>query len=150
MRRSSIACDWFRALALGTALATSGCGNSPITPARIEEAFAKTFANLVQLQVASLGLRPMAVTDFDVLASCRRTIAGSNRGSGDWVCTLLWKGPDRRQLRDTYDVFVTTDGCYTATVEGESLGGPLLRTPGGAEVRNLLYVFEGCFDTTGG
>ena len=43
---------------------------------------------------------------------------------------------------------VNTDGCYSATVSGESLGGPTLRTPDGRSVRNLLYAFEGCFDTT--
>jgi hypothetical protein len=43
---------------------------------------------------------------------------------------------------------VTTDGCYTATVEGESLGGPTVKRSDGRDVKNLLYVFEGCFDTT--
>jgi hypothetical protein len=40
---------------------------------------------------------------------------------------------------------VNTDGCYTATVEGESVGGPILKAPNGNQVKNLLYVFEGCF-----
>jgi hypothetical protein len=135
-------------IACAAVLATSGCGSSPITPARIEDAIAPTFANLVHLQVSRLGLPPMAPSDFDVLASCRRTVGGTNSGSGDWICTLLWKGPDRRPLRDTYDLFVTTEGCYTATAEAESLGGPMLKAPDGSSVRNLLYVFEGCFDTT--
>ena len=60
---------------------------------------------------------------------------------------LVWQGPDRRTLRDTFDVFVNTDGCYTATVEGEALGGPTLKSEDGRVVRNLLYAFEGCFDT---
>lgn len=65
-----------------------------------------------------------------------------------WLCTLVWRSPQHRTLRDTYDLFVTTDGCYTATVSGENLGGPILQTPDGGQVRNLLYTFEGCFDTT--
>jgi hypothetical protein len=51
-------------------------------------------------------------------------------------------------LRDTFDLFVNTDGCYTATVSGENLGGPTLTTSDGRHVRNLLYTFDGCFDTT--
>jgi hypothetical protein len=38
--------------------------------------------------------------------------------------------------------------CYTATVVGENLGGPTLKASDGRIVRNLMYAFEGCFDTT--
>jgi ABC-2 type transport system permease protein len=136
------------ALVIMMTVVVAGCGSSPITPARIERSIAPTFANLVHLQVTSLGLPPMTPADFDVTASCRKLMAGNDAGSGEWVCTVAWKGPDRRTLRDTYDLFVTTDGCYTANVEGESLGGPTLKTSDGSDVRNLLYTFEGCFDTT--
>jgi hypothetical protein len=62
----------------------------------------------------------------------------------------VWYGPNRASLRDTYDLSVGTDGCYTATVDGsEALGGPTITLPDGRNVRNLLYTFEGCFDTTG-
>jgi hypothetical protein len=61
--------------------------------------------------------------------------------------SLPWQGPDRQTLRDTFDLFVTTDGCYTATAAAETLGGPTLKTTTGSSVRNLLYAFEGCFDT---
>jgi hypothetical protein len=45
---------------------------------------------------------------------------------------------------------VTTDGCYTATVDASDsrLGGPTLTARDGTTVTNLLYVFDGCFDTT--
>jgi hypothetical protein len=138
-------------VAVVVAIATASCGPSPITPDRIQAAIAPTFANLVRVQVSWLGLPPMAASDFAVTASCRKPSAGNGRansGAGDWACTLLWQGPDRRTLRDTYDLFVNTDGCYMATVAGESLGGPTLKGPNGTEVRNLLYAFEGCFDTT--
>ena len=69
-------------------------------------------------------------------------------GSGEWLCTLDWRGPDRRIIRETYDLFVAPDGCYTATVEGEALARPMLTTSDGRDVKNLLYVFDGCFDTT--
>ena len=124
---------------------TMACGASPITPDRIERAVAPTFANLIHTQVAWLGLAPMAAADFEVSASCRKPVGGTT-GSGEWICTLQWKSPDRQHLRDIYDLLVTPDGCYAATVEGESLGGPMLTAPDGRRVRNLLYAFEGCFD----
>jgi hypothetical protein len=71
---------------------------------------------------------------------------GNSAGSGEWTCLLSWQGPDRKTLRDNYELFVTTDGCYTATAAVESVGGPTLRAEDGSEVRNLLYAFEGCFD----
>ena len=64
------------------------------------------------------------------------------------MCTLVWRAANRGTLHDTYDLFVATDGCYTATVAGEGLGGPTLKASDERDVRNLLYTFEGCFDTT--
>jgi hypothetical protein len=129
-------------------VALCGCGSSPITSKRIEPAIERTFANLVELQIERMGLPPMGAPDFAVTAICRKQLAGSEAGAGEWTCALVWQGPDRRTLRDTYELFVNTDGCYNATVSGESLGGPTLKTPDGRSVRNLLYTFEGCFDTT--
>jgi hypothetical protein len=126
-------------------LALTGCGTSPITSARIEAALAPTFANLVHIQMGWLGLPPMPVADFGVEASCRRLSTGV-AGSGEWTCLLSWQGPDRKRLRDNYELFVTTDGCYTASAAVENVGGPTLRAEDGTEVRNLLYAFEGCFD----
>ena len=134
-------------LTLMVTCATAGCGFSPITPGRIEKAIAPTFANLVHLQVSWMGLPPTAASEFGVNASCRKAL-GENSGSGEWICTLIWKSPDRQTLRDSYDLFVAPDGCYTATVSGDTLGGPTLRASDGRDVRNLLYAFEGCFDTT--
>ena len=134
------------ALAMFVCIALAGC-SSPITPTRLEHALETTFANLVELQVARLRLPPIAAPDFAVTAICRKPAARNNAGAGDWTCALVWQGPNRQTLRDTYDLFVATDGCYTATVAGESLGGPILRASDGSDVRNLLYSFEGCFDT---
>ena len=136
------------ALSAIAAVATCGCGPSPITSNRIEAAIERTFANLVELQVSRLGLPPMAAPDFAVTAICRKPLGGGGAGGGDWSCALVWQGPDRRSLRDTYELFVTTEGCFTATVSGENLGGPTLKTSDGRDVKNLLYAFEGCFDTT--
>ena len=69
-------------------------------------------------------------------------------GSGEWACTVIWMGPQGQSVRDAYDLFVYTDGCYMAALGSESLGGPILKTPDDKSVRNLLYAFDGCFDTT--
>lgn len=127
--------------------AAVGCGQSPITPVRIENAIEPTFGNLVRLQISWLGLPPIAAPDSGATASCRK-LTGGKTGAGEWVCNVAWLGPDRQTLRDRYELFVGTDGCYTATVEGKSLGGPRLKTSDGRDVRNLLFAFEGCFDTT--
>lgn len=136
------------AIAAAGALAACGCGASPITSDRIERAVESTFANLVQLQVSRLKITPLASLNLDVIAACRRRAGGAEAGAGEWTCTVRWLGPDRRPLRDTFDVVVTTDACYTAAAEGDQLGGPTLKASDGGEVRNLLYVFEGCFDPT--
>jgi hypothetical protein len=127
------------------------CGQSPITAARIERGFAPTFANLVHLQLPRVGLPALAPSEINVKASCRKLVQPSPpAGAGEWVCTLAWHGPNGERLQDTYDLSVGTDGCYTATIEGAeaNLGGPTLTAPDGTSVRNLLYTFEGCFDTT--
>ena len=111
------------------AVVACGCGQSPITSQRIEAALAPTFANLVQAQVASLGLPAIAATDLAVTARCRKPVGGAI-GSGDWVCAVMWKGPGRQPLGDSYELFVTTDGCYSATAATENLGGPTLKRKG--------------------
>ena len=146
--RRSFAQKVLRVSLAGCAVVLSGCGSSPITPARIEKALEVTFSNLVELQVARLRLKPITTPDFAVTAICRKQTVVNNAGAGEWTCALVWQGPDRRMLRDTYDLFVATDGCYTATAAGENLGGPTLKASDGRDVRNLLYTFEGCFDTS--
>ena len=136
-----------RALVVVAALAAVSCGPSAITAERIERAFEPTFASLVQIQMSRLKIPPLAPSEFAVTASCRRQATAGDLGAGDWVCKVRWLGPNRQPLRDTFDVVVTTDGCYTATVEGEQLGGATLTARDGREVRNLLHTFEGCFDT---
>ena len=124
-----------------------GCGPSPITSIRIEDAIAPTFGNLIQVQLSWLGQSSVAASDITVTASCRKLGVG-NAGAGEWACTVAWQTPNRGTLRESYDLSVATDGCYTAIVAGENLGGPTLKGPDDSDVRNLLYTFEGCFDTT--
>jgi hypothetical protein len=138
------------ALAAVLTVAAFGCGQSPITSARIEGAIAPTFANLVHVQLSRLGVAPVGASEIAVTAHCRKLMTASGAtGAGAWECTLIWRGPYRRPLVDTYDVSVATSGCYTASVDGADahLGGPTLKASDGRDLRNLLYAFEGCFDT---
>lgn len=136
------------AVAAAAGAVLSACGGSGITATRLERAIAPAFANLVHVQVSRIGLPPVAASELAVVASCYRS-GGGNIGAGEWLCTLVWSGPNRTTLRDTYDVAVTPDGCYAATVDAAEtrLGGPAVQTTDGRRIRNLLYSFEGCFDT---
>ena len=136
------------AAAVAAALVVSGCsGYSPITQARIETAIASTFSNLVETQVSWLELPRLTAREVAASANCLKLPTGGT-GAGEWVCTVIWMGPQGQSVRDAYDLFVATDGCYLAALAGESLGGPILKTSDGKNVRNLLYAFDGCFDTT--
>jgi hypothetical protein len=135
------------AFAAIAAVGAFGCGPSPITPERIQTAIAPTFANLVHIQLSRLNQPHMTAPDLTVSADCRKRTTGSS-GAGDWQCVVVWQAPDGRLLRDAYEVLVSVDGCYTATIEGGSMGEPILKAADGSSLRNLLYTFEGCFDTT--
>lgn len=133
---------------VAAAMAAGGCSSySPITPARIEKAIASTFSNLVETQVSWVGLPTMTAREVAASAHCLKLPTGG-LGAGEWVCTVIWMGPQGQSVRDAYDLFINTDGCYMASLAGESLGGPILKTKDGKSVRNLLYAFDGCFDTT--
>jgi hypothetical protein len=129
-------------------LALSACGSGAITADRLERALAPTFANLVHAQLTRMGLNAVPVSDLRVAASCYR-VGGGDAGAGEWACMVVWAGPRGGTLRDGYEVTVGANGCYTATLSSAEaqLGGPTVTAADGRQVRNLLYAFDGCFDT---
>lgn len=129
-------------------VAAVGCGPSPITPPRIEQALATTFANRVHLQVGVMGLPRRPALEYGVKARCRKLMGDRQAGSGEWACTVDWTGPEGQVLRDQFDLFVGTDGCFSANAEAAALGGHLVTRADGVDVRNLLYSFDACFETT--
>jgi hypothetical protein len=140
------------AMAIASLVVASGCGSGGVTAGRIEKAVGATFANLIQVEEAMLELPPVDAAALRVAASCTK-IDPANRagGPGEYKCTLSWYAPgQRRSLRDAYDVSVTTDGCYTAKVDGEEahLGGPTITRRDGRTIANVVYAFDGCFDPT--
>jgi hypothetical protein len=132
-------------------LVASACGSGGVTAGRLEGAVGPTFANLIQVEEAMLLLPPVDAAALRVAASCKKIDPAKGEGGpGDYKCTLSWYAPgQRRSLRDAYEVSVTMDGCYTAKVDGEEahLGGPTVTTKGGATITNVVYAFDGCFDT---
>ena len=133
-------------------IALVGCGpDQGVTAPRVEAAVASTFANLVHVQQPRLGGAPVLASALRATATCTKTGAlGEARGAGGWRCTVHWFLPGHAPaVQDTYDVQITADGCYTATADAADahVGGPTLRAVGGAPVANLLYAFDGCFDT---
>ena len=136
---------------------TAACGPSPITTERLERSVGPTFNNLVRAQLDRMGFTPPTAGGLAVIAACQKVATGSgtagsfeNRGSGEWQCAIDWHTANGQTLRDTYDLAVGADGCYAATIDGaeSQVGGPTVQTRDGRTVRNLLYTFEGCFDTT--
>ena len=76
--------------------AVSGCGQSGVTPPKLEKVFAPTFANLISAQQPMLGLPVTDPKVFGASASCHRLGPGKDpTGSGDWVCTVTWSIPSR-------------------------------------------------------
>ena len=128
------------------------CGGSRIDSQRVANAVAPTFANLIHVQEPILGGPPVLAASLHASASCEKTGSTPDlAGAGNYRCTVTWLIPGHvAPVRDTYEVSVTTDGCYAATADGAEshLGGPTLKTLSGATVTNLLYAFDGCFDVT--
>jgi hypothetical protein len=134
-------------------LLVAGCGSKGVTSGRLEAAVAPTFANLIHTQEAALGATAIDPASLRASARCHKADpAAGKQGGGSWVCTITWHSPRRPlvPLVDTYDVAVTMDGCYTATADSAEahVGGPTLMTRDGSMVPNLVYAFDGCFDTT--
>src|SRR5262245_64262071 len=93
-RRLAMATVSARVLAAVAVLVVSGCGGSPVTSARIEAAMETTFANLAELQASRMKL-PMSAPEFAVTAICRNQLTGTEAGSGEWICAIVWQGPTR-------------------------------------------------------
>jgi hypothetical protein len=141
-----------RVLSIGLlVVVASGCGRDDTTARRLESAVASTFANLIHSQETILGVVPVEASALRASASCHKVVIASGATGGGWRCTVTWFAPGHREaLRDTYDVSLSTDGCYTATADGAEahVGGPTILRRSGETLTNLVYAFDGCFDTT--
>jgi hypothetical protein len=153
MRRPSIGVMSAGGLAIALLGAVVCRRSDGVTVGRIEGSVAPTFSNLVHVQRSLMGLPTVDPSILRASAQCHKVGPGKDGGgAGSWTCTVLWFSPGQRTpLRDTYDLSVAMDGCYTATADGSEahLGGPTLVARDGTPVVNWLYAFDSCFDTTG-
>lgn len=147
-------------IAAATAGGLAGCGQSPITGARVAAAVRPTFANLYLLQQTQRG-HPTTRAAMHTRVTCARGAGASGagtsgpstgRGAGDdWACTIIFqvRGPQIPEAA-TYALHVRTDGCYTADGDGPAdlNGAPTLVDTTGDTVINPLWQFDGCFDTS--
>ena len=67
--------------------------------------------------------------------------------AGDTIYVGGGPSNDVKIFKATSGVFALTRVKAGTYAEGEQLGGPTLTARDGGAVRNLLRVFEGCFDT---
>ena len=92
------------------------------------------------------GCLPRVASEFEgEMRAAASSAGGADAGSGEWVCTLLCKGPDRQPLLKTDHFFVTTDGCYSGHRFGRGTSAvPTLK--GGGSVATGLGISSYAFD----
>ena len=136
------------ATALILLTATTACGGSDITSARLEHALGPAFRNLFVLQQTELHGTDNAPSP-DTWANCTkggRTSGGSGPGD-DWVCLVHWPAPSGITQPIAYEVSVRPTGCYTAQGPASLVGQQRIQGADGNQHTNPLYEFDGCFDT---
>ena len=132
-------------LALATNLGAAG-----ITARRLETSITPSFNALTLLQQRELGREVPPGARLNVLPTCSRR-ASTPKGPGDWICTLTVFIPQPgaqpfQQTPVTYDVSVTSDGCYKAQSPPSFIGQQSMRDASGNSVVNPLYTIYGCFN----
>ena len=125
-------------------------GPAGVTAARLQASLAPEFNNLTLLQQRQLGREVPAGARLNILPTCSRR-GSTPSGPGDWVCTLNVIIPQAgavpfQQTPVTYDVSVSSDGCYKAQSPPAFIGQQLMRDSAGHQVVNPLYTIYGCLD----
>lgn len=140
--------------ALAVLAAGTGLGPTTITSARLQASLTPTFSRLTLLQQRELGRVVSGKEHLRVIPSCVRR-GGTSSGPGDdWTCSLGVFIPQQgiepfRQTAVTYDMSVSSDGCYKASGPPIFIGDQTMRNAHGDEVVNPLYTIYGCFETDG-
>lgn len=126
-------------------------GPAGVTAARLQASLTPTFNRLTLLQQRELGRDVPPGASLNILPKCSRRGSTAN-GPGDWICTLTVLIPQAgvlpfQQTAVSYDLSVTSDGCYKAQSPPAFIGQQLMRDAHGHQVINPLYTIYGCFDT---
>jgi ABC-2 type transport system permease protein len=128
-------------------------GPTGVTATRLQSNFAASFNNLTLLQQRELGRHVPAGASLNILPTCSRR-GSTTAGPGDWVCTMnvAIPQPGAVPFNNTpvsYDVSVTSNGCYKAQSPPAFIGQQTMKVPSGATVINPLYTIYGCINTLG-
>jgi ABC-2 type transport system permease protein len=129
----------------------SNWGPAGITPVRLNAALIPTFNNLTLLQQRELGRAPVPGASLNiVLPTCSRR-GSTTDGPGEWICTMNVLIPTQSSLPPeptvvSYDVSVSSDGCYKAQSPPAFIGQQTMRDADGHTVVNPLYTIYGCFN----
>ena len=126
-------------------------GPAGVTAPRLRANLTPVFNNLTLLQQRQLGRTVPAGAKLNVVPNCSRR-ASTPQGPGDWICTLTVFIPQPgaqpfQQTPVTYDVSVTSDGCYKAESPPTFVGQQTMRDAAGNSVVNPLFTIYGCFNT---
>jgi ABC-2 type transport system permease protein len=126
-------------------------GAAGVTPARLKSSFTPAFSKLTVLQQRQLGRNVAPGAKLTIQTNCSRRAPTPN-GPGDWVCTLVVYIPQLgavpfQQTPVTYDVSVSSDGCYKATSPPQFVGAQTMRDSRGHQIVNPLFTIYGCFNT---
>jgi ABC-2 type transport system permease protein len=126
-------------------------GPAGVTPGRVKASITPAFTKLTLLQQRLLGRDVPSGASLNVRTACSRRASTPN-GPGDWSCTLVVFIPQLgavpfQQTPVTYEVSVSSDGCYKATSPPSFVGQQTMRDAHGRSVVNPLFTIYGCFDT---
>ena len=128
----------------------SNWGPAGITIDRLRAAIGPTFNNLTLLQQRIISPFVPATAKLDVVPYCAPR-ANTTQGPGDWTCVFDVVLPgtgitSEQQTPVTYDISVSSNGCYKAEAPPTVVGGQTIRTSDGTTVVNPLFVIYGCFN----
>ncbi len=127
-----------------------GWGPAGVTAGRLKATLTPAFNSLTLLQQGLLGRSVPPGAKLNVQTTCSRR-ASTPTGPGDWICTLNVFTPQAgvvpfQQTPVTYDVSVSSDGCYKAESPPSFVGQQTMRDAHGRSVVNPLFTIYGCFD----
>lgn len=127
-------------------------GPTGVTASRLRHDFAVSFNQLTILQQRELGRHVPAGAQLNIVPTCSRR-GSTPTGPGDWVCTMDVFIPQQQgatpfnETPVSYDVSVTSDGCYKAQSPPIFVGQQMMKDAAGQSVVNPLYTVYGCFNT---
>jgi hypothetical protein len=135
-------------LAVTAAAATSACGSSDVTKARLQTALVPTFENLYVQQAAILGIPGITAAGIGASADCDR---GGPKvpdvGAGpNWICMVTWRDNHGQPQTGKFEIKVRTDATYVAGGPSKIVGLATITDTHGKDVPNPVFEFDGAIN----